>query len=525
MDQINAIEFRHITKEFGNIVANNDINMKIKKGSIHAIIGENGAGKSTLMSILFGIYQPTRGQIFINNNEVFINNPNDANKLGIGMVHQHFKLVDIYNNLENIILGQEIINSKTRVLDNKAAIQKISKIQNEYNLHFDLKQKTYKANVGTQQKIEIMKMLYKEAEILIFDEPTAVLTEQEIVGLLETFKYFKSKGKTIIFISHKLKEVLSVADSATVIRHGKVVENYDNLKNVTITQLSADMVGKTVELPTNISKAKKEKVLLEFDNVFAKGNKNVSNISFKVHAGEILAIAGVEGNGQEEIEFLASGMLNPKSGKIIKYDYNENNELIKTHYLSKNSANKMKKIKLSYIPGDRHKYGLVLDFNMMDNSIIRRLSDKKISWKKIWIFDKNKKKFNNEIIKKYDVRGAREGWSNARALSGGNQQKAIVGREMLTEHDVLVVVQPTRGLDVGAIKQIHQNIIEEKKKNKAVLLISYELDEILSLADTIVVVNKGEIMDIQPKEKIERETIGLLMAGVKPKSKNIVEKV
>lgn len=498
----NAVEFINITKYFPGIKANDNISFKIKKGTIHAIIGENGAGKSTLMSILFGLISQTEGQIKINDQNVFIKDPNDANDLGIGMVHQHFKLVDVYTNLQNIIIGAEY--QQKLMINEKSSILKIQAIQDKYNLNFDLKEKTGNATVSTQQKVEILKMLYRDNEILVFDEPTAVLTDIEIKGLLETFKIFKQQGKTIIFISHKLKEVKDVADFATVIRNGKLIGNYD-VKNVSINELASAMVGEIINLPSNTSNEKFGKTVLSFKNVFFQNNnKKVEDISFDIRAGEILAIAGVEGNGQEIIEFLASGIIKPKKGQIIFNDKKINNL----------SIAKKTKLKISYIPSDRQKYGLVLDFDINENAILRRLSDKEFN-KFAFIRTKNRDKFSKEIIQKFDVRGAQEGTSAARSLSGGNQQKVIVGREMLTTHDLLVVMQPTRGLDIGAINQIHKKIIDEKKMGKAILLISYELDEVLALADTILVISKGKIQGITNKNDVTREQIGLWMANIK----------
>ncbi|VEU59451.1 ABC transporter ATP-binding protein [Mesomycoplasma neurolyticum] len=509
-----AIEFINISKAFGNFYANKNINIAIEKGTIHALIGENGAGKSTLMSILFGLYNPTEGKIKVNNHNIFIQNPNQANNLGIGMVHQHFKLVKSYTNLENIILGEEF--EKNHFLDKKIARTKIELIQKKYNLKFDLDQKTGNATVGTQQKVEILKMLYRDADILIFDEPTAVLNPQEINGLLETMKIFRDNNKTIIFISHKLNEVKAICDKATVIRKGEVVAHFDTLENVKTSDLSNAMVGEKVVMPKNINNNLSDEVAFEFRNVWAKGDKSVEDISFKINKGEILAIAGIEGNGQEEIEFLASGLLKPTKGKILMHHQtlNANKEIEDTMLdITKFSVEKRKKQKISYIPGDRHKYGLVLDFKVNENVVLRRLKDPKLTNKFILSFKKIND-FYQQIEQEYDVRGARNGRAIARSLSGGNQQKLIVGREILTDHNFIIVVQPTRGLDVKAIQTIHNKIIEEKEKGKAILLISYELDEVFALADSIIVINKGKISAKTPAGNITRNEIGLLMGGV-----------
>ncbi|SMC17893.1 ABC transporter ATP-binding protein [Mycoplasmopsis agassizii] len=598
MSQEYAIEFKNITKEFPGIKANDNISFGIKKGTIHALIGENGAGKSTLMSILFGLYKPTSGEILINNTPTVIKGPNHANEMAISMVHQHFKIVDDYTNLENIILGNESV--KGGFLDKSFPTEKIKLIQDRYNLHFDLKQKTGKATVATQQKVEIMKMLYRDANILIFDEPTAVLTPQEIEGFLETLKGFREKGKTVIFISHKLDEVIEVSDRATIIRHGKVIKTYETLKGVSISQMSADMVGETIVMPKNTSSQDftKNDVIVKFDKVSAHGEKSLKDVSFDIKAGEILAIAGVEGNGQVELELAVSGLLKIDSGSIYLKPYvakgysksdsevaakktlqfeNSNfqkrvrkvkSKIHKTFYATSvvfgESANYLKtifkkenkhqlvwgndfgrwlkeslktevdtssknenhldisdksvqsriKYGISYIPGDRHKYGLVLDFNIRDNAILRRLKDKKVSHFG-FINKQVTNNYNLEIEETFDVRGSRKGESMARSLSGGNQQKAIVGREILNDHQFIIIVQPTRGLDVGAINNIHQHILEEKKKNRAILLISYELDEVLALADNVAVLHSGKLSKKIPISKTNRTEIGLMMAGVK----------
>ncbi len=533
MENNAIVELVNITKEFPGIKANDNINITIKKGTIHALVGENGAGKSTLMSILFGIYKPTTGFIKINGSQLIINGPNQANDIGIGMVHQHFKLVGNYTNLENIILGSEF--SKHGFLDKKTSLIKIKLLQNKFGLKFDLNETTSNATIVTQQKIEIIKMLYKDAEILIFDEPTAVLSPKEIDEFLIILKFLRESGKTILFISHKLWEVMNVSDEVTVIRHGKVIKHYENLENITATEIANAMVGENVVHSKNKNHSYLKDSILKLENICA--GKKLRNLNLEIHAGEILAIAGVEGNGQEELEYILSGIIQPKSGTIMLKqrstdDLSKNNlktkEIVAPKKLYKNkgvsntqgyqditnfSSKKKNDSFISVVPGDRHKHGLVLDFDINDNSIIRSLSTKKFSNFSI-INNKEKNLFSKEIIEKYDVRGSREGNAMARSLSGGNQQKAIVGREMLTDHDLIVIVQPTRGLDIGAINMIHEEILKEKEKGKAVLLISYELDEIIALADTIAVMNKGKIVGIKPANQFERKEIGLLMAGL-----------
>ncbi|QJR44235.1 ABC transporter ATP-binding protein [Mycoplasma miroungirhinis] len=551
-----AIEFENITKEFPGIIANKDISFKVKKGTIHALIGENGAGKSTLMSILFGLYEPTKGLIKINEEYVNIQNPNMANNLGIGMVHQHFKLVKIYSNLENIILGAEFRNKNGLIHKNKSR-EKIEIIQKKFNLNFNLDALSGKSSIPVQQKVEIMKMLYRDNDILIFDEPTAVLTDDEISGLLETMKLFREQGKTIIFISHKLKEVKEVADTATVIRHGEVVLNCD-VRETSIEQLAQAMVGGELQdIKNTNNNFDKDHIILEINNVNTKGAKTLKNINLKVHKGEILAIAGIEGNGQTQIEYLLSGLLKPVTGNIKFYTitntfkvYKQSNDndfdidtKLKKIYKKKNYDNieilktygedkkgsfclvqtkefiditnlnifKRSKLNLSYVPTDRHAHGLVLDYNVKMNLVLRRLWDK--TYQKFGMF-KNKNILNKtqKILEDYDVRGARDGVSLARSMSGGNQQKFIVGREMSHDHDLIVIMQPTRGLDVGAIKNIHEKLLKEKANGNAILLISYELDEILALADTIAIVNKGEIVKQCSVNEITRQEIGLYMS-------------
>ena len=507
------LELLNISKEFAGFYANKDITLKIKPGSVHALIGENGAGKSTLMSILFGLYSPTSGTIKIDGNPVVIKNPNQASDIGIGMVHQHFKLVDNYTNLQNIILGSEF--TKYNFLDlNKSRI-KIQAFQEKYKLNFDLDQMTKDASVSTQQKVEIMKMLYRDANILIFDEPTAVLTPQEIEELLKVIKELKESGKTIIFISHKLWEIKKIADEATVIRHGKVVKHYDNLSIIEPAQIASDMVGRTIIESKNWDHNFDAKTVLELKNI---SYKKLKNINLSIHKGEILAIAGIEGNGQEEIEELITGINKTHTGQIIINNRHGEKDITKFSTKKKNDEY------ISIIPADRHKHGLVLDFSINNNSIIRQIDKDNVYefqnpfFNKInkffkFINSRWKNQFSQKIIKKFDVRGSNEGYALARNLSGGNQQKAIIGRELMTDHDFILIIQPTRGLDIGAINYIHNEILKDKKRGKGILLISYELDEVLALADTIAVINKGEIVDQGPIDKFTRDDIGLLMAG------------
>lgn len=513
-----AITFEQITKSFGALKANDHISFQVQKGTIHALIGENGAGKSTLMSILFGLIIPDYGKIKVHGITRFIANPKQANNLGIGMVHQHFKLIDAFSAWENIVLGQEITNKYNLLLKNEI-LKKIKGLQQAYQLTFDLHQKVRNTDVATKQKIEIMKMLYAENDIIILDEPTAVLAEGEISSLLQTISRFKSQGKTIIFISHKLKEVLQIADSATVLRLGKVVAHYDSLKGVSAEQLAAAMIGKNTALITNAGpKSWGKKVVFEFHNVSTKGVNGLKKLSFQLHQGEILAIAGVSGNGQEDLELVAYGLKFPTSGKVFKYNHNhlsKNQQLTsKRINLTYKSVSARYKNGISYIPGDRHKYGVVLDFNVADNVILRSLTNQNTQ-KYGWINQKNKEEFSKQLITKYDVRGANQGRKIIRNLSGGNQQKLVVGREMETQHDLLIIVQPTRGLDFQAANSIYRQILAQKAANKAILLISYDINEILNLADQILVISQGAKMGICHNYELDLTKIGLMMAGHK----------
>lgn len=500
------LELNNITKHFGNIVANHDITIKVKKGTIHALVGENGSGKSTLMSILFGLYEQDSGSIIIQGHPVVIKSPAQATDIGIGMVHQHFKLVDVYTNLENIVLGNEFTR-KASFLDLKKARTKVEILQKIFNLNFDLDERSGIATVATRQKVEIVKMLYRDADVLIFDEPTAVLTPQEIDDFLEIVRFLKAKGKTIIFISHKLWEVKAISDEVTVLRLGEVVKHYPTLDGVELQEVANAMVGHNVAETKNLDHNFQSEIAFKLENV---SYGKLQNVSLEIHKGEIYALAGIDGNGQQELEEIITGIKKPTSGNIYL-----NNSDLGLIDITKFSVKKKNTHGISIIPEDRHKHGLVLDYSINDNAIIRRLEDQQFVNKiNNFIKIKAKEDFSHEIIEKFDVRGANNGYAIARSLSGGNQQKAIVGREMLTDHDFILIMQPTRGLDVGAINFIHQQIINEKAKGKGVLLISYELDEVISLADTIGVINKGRILGEGPADSFTREEIGLLMAGI-----------
>ncbi|WP_434325187.1 ABC transporter ATP-binding protein [Mycoplasma capricolum] len=503
-----AIEMQNITKTFlnGSIVANDDITIRVKKGDIHALVGENGAGKSTLMSILFGLYQPTSGIIKVNGKEEIISNPIKANKLGIGMVHQHFKLVEVNTVLENIILGVE--QTKGKIFLNKAKMRaELIEIMNKYDLYVDLDAKIQDISVGLQQRVEILKILYRKADILVFDEPTAVLTPQQIQSLLQIMKNLQKAGKTIIFISHKMDEIKEVANVATVIRLGRKITDLQ-VSEVSGNEIAEAMVGrKLVEVKNKYKKVSSEEPLLNVINLTVKKDSNhkvygLETFNVKVRPGEIVAIAGVEGNGQRELIQAITGLVKPVSGGVVYKKINIANSSIKTRY----------EMGMSHIPEDRHKHGMLLDF-LVEENIVSQEIDKKPFSQFGFINKKAISRYAQTIIKEFDIRGSRNGTAIARGLSGGNQQKAIVGREIKREHDLLIVVQPTRGLDVGAIENVHSQILKEKERGRGILLVSYDLNEIMALADRIVVINDGKLIGELPAKKAKKEEIGALMTG------------
>lgn len=531
-----AVEMKNITKVFlDKIIANDNISLKIKAGEIHALVGENGAGKSTLMSILFGLYQPTKGLIKINDKEVVISNSIKATELGIGMVHQHFKLVDNFTMLENIILGSESV-VKWQWIDFKKAKNRILELSKKYKLNIDLNLKVENSTVGMQQRVEILKVLYRGADIIVLDEPTAVLTPQEITSLLEIIKELKQSGKTIIFISHKLDEVKAIADSVTVIRNGKVVSSF-LASQKSADEIAALMVGRELVPVKNLSSAPLGETLLKIENLHVKNmNSNLKsnklrflftkknnkkqkaisnnltkevlgleNFNLEIKAGEIVAVAGVEGNGQSELIYSLTGLMKAIKGKVFLKDKDITNW---------NSKKLYKYGFLSHIPEDRHKYGLVLDYTVIDNMVLQNIEQYPFS-KYGLLRKKAIQNYAQKIITSYDVRGSDSGFALARGLSGGNQQKAVVGRELNRNHQILIVAQPTRGLDIGAIEYIHKKILEEKEKGNAVLLISYELFEVMTLADRIVVLHSGKITGTVAAKGIKKETLGLMMAGQK----------
>ena len=500
-----VIEMLNITKEFPGIKANDNITLQLKHGEIHALLGENGAGKSTLMSVLFGLYQPEAGVIKKNGEVVKINNPNDANALHIGMVHQHFKLVEIFTVLENIILGAE--PNKMGFLQKAEARKKVVALSEKYGLQVDPDALIEDISVGQQQRVEILKMLYRDNEILIFDEPTAVLTPQEIDELMEIMRSFKAEGKSILFITHKLNEIMAVADRVTVLRKGKYIGTVET-KDTTKEELSRMMVGRPVQLEVQKDEAKPGKVVLDVQHVTvpSKVHKNnaVKDVSFQVHAGEIVCLAGIEGNGQTQFVYALTGLDKMSDGKITLCGKD----------ITKESIRQRSKDGMSHIPEDRHKHGLVLDYTLEQNLVLQRYWQPAFQ-KAGFIKSDAVRKYADKLIDQYDIRSGQGPITIARSMSGGNQQKAIVAREIDKNPELLVAVQPTRGLDVGAIEYIHKQLVAERDAGKAVLLVSLELDEVMSVPDRILVMYEGEIVGEFDPKKTTVEELGLYMAGAK----------
>jgi simple sugar transport system ATP-binding protein len=588
-----AIKMNNIYKTFlnGKIKANTNITLNVRENEIHTIIGENGAGKSTLMSILFGLYTPDSGEILINDKRVFFNSAMDANKAGLGMVHQHFKLVQNYTVFENIILGVEDTNGV--FLETKDSKKRIKALIDEYNFNLNINSKISSLSVGQQQKTEILKLLYRNANILIFDEPTAVLSDDEIEQFLKMLSNFKKQGKTIIIITHKFNEIKKIADNATVIRHGKLIDTFV-VKDKTVDEMASLMVGKKIVEVKNNSDIELGEVILDVKNltvssstkVFSsipdvkkirslinkkarlrqidnnrthinelnsidneintikkrlfnllekkldilkeknkiktsysmdlKIDKKINEISnfkkefqsnghtidFKIREGEVFAIAGVEGNGQTELALILNGFIKDKTSVIKFLDTDITNVSIK----------KRLNLGISNVPEDRHKHGLILDMPIKTNIVINKIDEEPFS-KKGFINELSIDEYAKKIIQKYDIRGTTRGTAPSRLLSGGNQQKLIIGREISNEHKLIIMVQPTRGLDLGAIEYVHYQIMREKEKGNAVLLISYELDEILALADKIAVIHNGHFIEIGNKDIMTKAHIGELFAG------------
>ena len=501
-----AIEMVNITKKFPGIIANDNVTLQLKSGEIHALLGENGAGKSTLMSVLFGLYQAEEGVIKKNGQVVKINNPNDANALGIGMVHQHFKLVECFSVLDNIILGVE--DTKNGILQREKAREKVMALSKKYGLSVNPDALIEDISVGMQQRTEILKMLYRDNEILIFDEPTAVLTPQEIEELLQIMKNLASEGKSILFITHKLNEIMAVADRCSVLRKGKYIGTVD-VATSSKDELSRMMVGRDVEFAVQKEEAKPADVVLDIQGltVASRVSKKmaVNDVSFQVRAGEIVCIAGIDGNGQTELVYGISGLENVQSGSI---------KLCGTD-ITAAPIRKRSLLGMSHIPEDRHKHGLVLDYTLEDNIVLQRYFEPEFTNKFGFLRRKNIRTYAERLIEQYDVRSGQGPITISRAMSGGNQQKAIIAREIDKDPQLLIAVQPTRGLDVGAIEYIHRQIVNQRDAGKAVLLVSLELDEVMTVSDRILVMYEGEIVgELDPKTTTVQE-LGLYMAGAK----------
>ena len=555
----NVIELKHITKVFPGIKANDDISLTLRKGEIHALLGENGAGKSTLMSVLFGLYQQDGGEIYVRGEKVKIKNPNDATRYGIGMVHQHFKLVGCYTALQNIILGYEPVTKAFGFLKPKSVRQSLLDLCEKFHFKVDLDKKIDNMPVGEQQKVEILKMLYRNNDILIFDEPTAVLTPQEIEELMQSMKQLVSEGKSILFISHKLNEIMEVSDRVTVLRKGRCLGTL-NTKDNDVNELSRLMVGRDVKLVTDKKPSTPGKPILEVNNLVVHDKEKkkdlIKNISFKVRQGEVVCVAGIEGNGQTDLVYALTGLSKIKSGEAILHDVpianympkdvkkkikaekkiikqckkdgteippSEVPQTIDVH-LEKLSIREKSTCGISHIPEDRQKYGLALDFNLKDNLVLQRYFAKEFQAGG-FIKERAKEEYAYRLIEQYDIRSSLGPKTTVRSMSGGNQQKAIIARELDRDSSLLIAVQPTRGLDVGAIEYIHKQIIKHRDENAAVLLVSLELDEVMNLSDRILVMYNGEIVGEFDPKKTNVNELGLYMSGAKRMTKEEIQQI
>ena len=504
LDPANVVYMKNITRVFGTLVANNNITIQLKKGEVLALLGENGAGKSTLMSVLFGLYPPTSGEIYIRGKKTVVKDPNHATALGIGMVHQHFMLVEKYTALQNIVLGVEDTVAGIFITYKKAR-EKLKVLMEKYGLIVDLDKRISDMSVGMQQKVEILKMLYRDSEILIFDEPTAVLTEMEIEELMKIINSLKAEGKAILFISHKLNEVRAISDRVTVLRKGNYIGTYKTSEydNDGLAEL---MVGKRVNFHTEKSEANPGEVVLDIKNLCVKKADSpkmaIEDFSLQVRRGEIIAVAGIDGNGQDELVAAITGLTKVKSGTITLCGQD----------ITSYSIKKRNTLGVNHVPGDRHKYGLVLDYNVMYNMVLETISSKDNS-SAGFINSKKVNKYSDKLVEKYDIRSSMGSYTITRGMSGGNQQKVIVAREIERHGDLLLVVQPTRGLDVGAIENIHKEIVKVRDSNKAVLLVSLEIDEVFDLADTIYTIYEGRITGKFKPENTTYKEIGLYETG------------
>lgn len=501
---VEAIRMKGIVKRFGNFTANDHINLTVHKGEVHAILGENGAGKSTLMNVLYGIYQPNEGSIEIDGKPVKINGPEEAIKLGIGMVHQHFMLIQPFTVTENIILGSE--PRKGLVVDKASAREKIMELSERYGLKVDPDAKVEDISVGMQQRVEILKVLYRGARHLILDEPTSSLTPQEITELMEIIKNLTKDGKSVILITHKLKEITEAADFCTIIRQGKYIDTVE-VDQVDENRLAEMMVGRNVEFKVDKKEQAPGEVVLDVENLRAKDYRGVdilNGLNLKVHKGEIVGLAGVDGNGQSELVEILTGLMKAESGKITVEGKDIFNKKPKEIFDDG----------VSSIPEDRQKHGLVMDFTVAENMILQNYDKPQFS--KHGILNRSAiSKFTNQLIDKFDIRP--KGCENrlARQLSGGNQQKVIIAREVTNDKELLIAMNPTRGLDVGAIEFVHKYLVEQRNKGRAVLLVSFELDEIMSLSDRIDVIFDGKIEGSVKGSEADEKQLGIMMAGGK----------
>lgn len=497
-----VVEMRGITKRFPGIVANDHVDLQIRKGEIHALLGENGAGKSTLMSILFGFYRADEGQIFIRGREEKISSPNRAYELGIGMVHQHFQLIDRFTVTENIMLGMEPV--KGAFIDYKTARKKIQDLSERYGLNVDPDARIEDVSVGMQQRVEILKVLYRQADIIILDEPTAVLTPQEIDELMSIVRNFVREGKSVILITHKLKEIMEAADRVSILRRGRYMGTL-NVKDTNEDELAELMVGRKVQFSVEKQPPKLGDKILEIQNLVvrdSRGIKAVNDFNLSIHAGEIVGLAGVDGNGQEELVQALAGLMKPESGKIF----------LQNQEITGSSVRVRNEIGLAHIPADRQKYGLVLPFNLAENLALKKYF--KAPYSKRGVLQRQVMQERGEkLIESFDVRSGRGLFSIAATLSGGNQQKAIIAREVDTDPVLMIAAQPTRGLDVGAIEYIHKRLVELRDAGKAILLVSFELDEILDLSDRIAVIHEGQVSGLVYAHETNERELGLMMSG------------
>lgn len=501
------IEMSGITKEFPGIIANDNITLQLRKGEIHALLGENGAGKSTLMSVLFGLYQPEKGSIKVRGREVKIKGPLDANALGIGMVHQHFKLVHNFTVLQNIVLGMETVKHGFLKMDD--ARKKVIELSQRYGLYIDPDALIEDITVGMQQRVEILKMLYRDNEIMIFDEPTAVLTPQEIDELMQIMRSLVAEGKSILFITHKLEEIKAVADRCSVLRRGKYIGTVE-VDSISKEEMSEMMVGRKVSLTVEKTEAKPDRTVLEVEHLSVQSSMEghakllVNDVSFRVQRGEIVCIAGIDGNGQAELVHAITGLGTISAGKVT----------LNGEDITGKSIRRRNTQGLSHIPEDRHKHGLVLDYNLAYNLVLQQYFEP--GFQRCGFLDNEEiYRYADRLIQDFDIRSGEGADTVTRSMSGGNQQKAIVAREISRKHDILLAVQPTRGLDVGAIEYIHSQLVAERDKGKAVLLVSLELDEVMSLSDRILVMYEGEIVGELDPAATDVQELGLYMAGAK----------